>query len=327
MTGARPRSAAIDAVRVVSVVAIVAGHVWTTDGVARWFFLWHVPVFFMLTGYLWNEARSLQAEARRRSETLLRPYVSWLLLVVCAVIIHWAATREGAVIGSVGGAVLGGGLATRPFTTFWFVTALFFAVLLCRWLAGQHCAVIGGVLGAGVVAADLAGRYLSYVPLSVGLAWPCAVFVMAGILLRRYRDRLRSVTWVAAIVLVAAAVGIGADLLEPLNIKSGNFGQPALGFVAAAAVSAALIVLAESALRGLGGRVSASVTTLASTALVVVLLHPVVLWLLRTPESGTWLHFTVALAVPAVLGLVLVRSPLAGWLTGVVQPRVATEAR
>jgi fucose 4-O-acetylase-like acetyltransferase len=202
------------------------------------------------------------------------------------------------------------------------VTALFIDVVLCRWLVEQHWSVTVLILGGGVVAAVIAGPYLADVPLSIGLAWPCAVFVMSGFMLRRYRDHAH--WWIAVPVLVAAAVGLGTHILEPLTIKSGSFGQPVIGFVAAILVSGALIVLAEVALRGLRDRASAVATLLASTALVVVLLHPLVLWLLDAPP-GTWLDFLLALTLPVVLALVLGRTALSEWFTGAARTEQSEE--
>lgn len=45
----------VDLVRLVGVTAIVAGHTWTTPGVAKWLFPWHVPLFFMACGYFWKD--------------------------------------------------------------------------------------------------------------------------------------------------------------------------------------------------------------------------------------------------------------------------------
>jgi fucose 4-O-acetylase-like acetyltransferase len=47
------RSIAVDLVRVAGVIAIVVAHNWDQRLWAHtWFYTWHVPVFFVITGYL-----------------------------------------------------------------------------------------------------------------------------------------------------------------------------------------------------------------------------------------------------------------------------------
>lgn len=124
----RPRSAALDAVRVMSIIAIVAGHAWTRDRTALAVYPWHVPVFFFLTGYLWSGRRSLEDEARRRLSTLGRPYVFWLIvLAVPTVVLIGSEADE-----RISGALRGGTQAIQPFTTFWFVSVLLATTLLFR---------------------------------------------------------------------------------------------------------------------------------------------------------------------------------------------------
>lgn len=62
-TPAPSRSVGIDVVRVIAIVAIVAGHAWTRVRSALVVHAWHVPVFFILSGYLWSGRRSLRQEA------------------------------------------------------------------------------------------------------------------------------------------------------------------------------------------------------------------------------------------------------------------------
>lgn len=122
------RSVGVDTVRVIAIVAIVAGHAWTRDRSALVVYPWHVPLFFILSGYLWSGRRSLDQEARRRLETLGRPYLFWLLVLIASTLIVLGPEARDRVIG----ALRGGAEALQPFTTFWFVSALLVTVLCSR---------------------------------------------------------------------------------------------------------------------------------------------------------------------------------------------------
>jgi acyltransferase len=60
------RSVPFDAVRVLAMLAILAGHVWVNGPARLFLYTWHVPIFFVLSGYLWKPNRSLAGEVKNR---------------------------------------------------------------------------------------------------------------------------------------------------------------------------------------------------------------------------------------------------------------------
>ena len=68
------RLAGIDVLRVLGIIAVIVGHGWgQVDWVRAAIYSWHVPLFFVLTGYFWSSDRSMSDEARRRGDSLARP--------------------------------------------------------------------------------------------------------------------------------------------------------------------------------------------------------------------------------------------------------------
>ncbi|AUZ87618.1 hypothetical protein CVO76_08230, partial [Arthrobacter agilis] len=81
------RSGAIDALRVLAVVAVVTGHVWAGPLIDAGLYTWHVPAFFVLSGYLWKNREphlrgAVATEAKKRFRTIMTPYVAWLVLTL-----------------------------------------------------------------------------------------------------------------------------------------------------------------------------------------------------------------------------------------------------
>jgi fucose 4-O-acetylase-like acetyltransferase len=321
-TQGRERSAGVDAVRVLGVIAVIAGHVWASGPIPHWVYPWHVPVFFVITGYLWSDRRSLAAEAHRRFTTLGRPYLAWLVMLIAAVAAA-AWLRGGASPGpAITGALWGGAHATRPFTTFWFVSGLLFTVLLCKVVRrfpapAQAVAAVAG-LGGGY----LAGQWLAGTPLALGMALPCLFFVLAGIAFQTVRPHIRRPMLLAVALLAAGFGGIGAGWIEPMNLKGGDLGPVGVGAIAAVAISIGLILAAEAASAALPPVIGSAATTLASSAIVVVLVHPALLWLLRTPAQGGWIDCAIVVVGSFAFAAVVARTPLAGLLTG-RDPRTA----
>jgi acyltransferase len=320
--GGKVRLASIDVVRIVALVAIVQGHAMAhselTDRLVQ---SWRLPVFFMLSGYFWSVARDMRTEVDRRTRSLLVPYVVWLVVICGVAVVTRIGFDPGDVVSFGGRAVLGGSYAHAPLTTFWFFTALFAAVVAYRWLSARPTWLRLAVVGTGLAANVVAGEAIARVPWSLGTATGALAFLEAGRAVRRAADRYppsgRAGIAVGAFALAVVPLVVVGDF-EPLDMKSGQF--PLLAVVVALAAGAALVLAATSWTR-MPPRFAATVTALARPSLVVIVLHPLLLWLMPRETVPDLLRFAVALVVPWVLGLVVVRTPLSWWLAGVPQER------
>lgn len=310
------RDASIDAVRVLGILAIVFGHIIATDPVRLALYTWHVPVFFFLSGWLWTSGRTVADEVRRRSLSLLRPYVFWLVVLLAAVIVR------GGVDGSltweaVAYPLYGGAVAGRPFSTFWFVFVLFASAVLWRLLERTPIILRVAVVAVGVGLSVVAGPELAHTPLAVGSAIPALAFLGAGQLARTYEPRTRPAVPLAG--LAVAAVLIVARVAAPFDIKQGDWGTPAASIVTATIISWGLVVVARPVMGMMGSRVAGWVTGFASVGFTVVLAHPAVLWMLQGVGVPAPVKFVLAVGVPALVGAAALRTPLAGWVTGAPQ--------
>lgn len=307
------RSVGIDLARVVGLVAIVAGHAWEGPEVSLYLFSWHVPIFFLLTGYLWRTGRPLGTEVRKRARTLLVPYVLWYLIVAgiwftyASQVLYdefdWHAAARTA---------LGGVDAPRPFSAFWFVTALFVATVALRALekVGPWAPWVVAALFLGLFVQDRfrwAGVYWSA---ATGVA--CLVFVLAGHVLRTQRDRvpLPLVTGVA-LVLVGLVPIVAGDVLS-LNLKGGSFGTPYLSILCATAISIGVLLVCESVAQVLPPLLLRPVVPLATAALPLLFTHTLVMAFIDANSDPTtrWWVFGAALVLPWTLGLLIARTPL-----------------
>lgn len=308
----------LDLARVIGLVAVVAGHVWPVGPFADSVFAWHVPLFFILTGWFWTGGRGLREEVRRRARALLLPYAAWLVLISAVFVvlvpklehhhIEWAW---------IGAAVRGGAVAGRPFTAFWFVTVLFFAAVARR--AAERAPEWLGWLAAiaGVAATYWIGGPLAETPLGIGLAVPCALFVFVGGRMRPHLDAVRrpGIAGLGLVLIPEAAVLLRT--VHPVNLKHGDFGTPVLGVLVAVSMSAGILLLARSLVRVLPSGGHRIVRSLAACGIAVVLTHAVVLLEMNTPDSGGVLDLVFALLGPWAVALALHRTALSALLLGV----------
>ena len=311
------RSGAIDGVRVLGIVAVVAGHTLNTSLVRPLFFTWHVPLFFFLAGYFWSDRRTLTEELSKRVGTLGLPYVSWMLLIAVPFVLL-DATLEKFSIGRLLGPFYNGEQSAMPYTTFWFVSALFFTVMLLRLLGRFPPVVVWAVGAAGSLLGYVAGNTLAQTPLSIGSAFPCLIFVLLGTFAAQMRSRIAKPALLGSVLMAVSAALIATGIDSPLDIKVGNFGTPVVSVLVAAAISFALVLLTEVTFSHLPKLVSGLATQFAYAGFTVVLVHPLVLWLILRffPTVPDWTIFALALTVPWLLGVLSIRTAASQWLTG-----------
>ena len=312
---AQGRSAGLDLLRVIGIAAVVLGHVWTDSFVSRFVYSWHVPLFFFLSGYLWRPGRTFLDELRRRFSSLLIPYTFWLC-IISVTFIPWLIATSGLMAGvkTITRTVWGGQLAVRPYTAFWFVTALFFSALLMRaaerfrphWILGAafSCLVFGWLVAPA----------LATLPLSVGLAPIGWFFMVSGRIASQARRRGPSLVVGLSLLTVGLAIA-GVGLLEPLNLKLGDLGTPVLSMLLADLICMGAAFTAESASGALSGRWQYGIALLGQAGLVVVLTHAMVLQLMS--RASDTVSFIVAMVLPWGVGLALLSLPWRHITTGV----------
>ncbi|KKK02357.1 hypothetical protein LQ51_20535 [Micromonospora sp. HK10] len=302
----------MDLLRIVGIAAVVVGHVWTDPVTRAVVYPWHVPLFFVLTGYFWTPGRPVAGELRKRWRSLGLPYVVWFVLLFAALVAAELATGEVA-DGAFRNALYGGSAAVRPFSAFWFVSVLFLLALAYRALERFPAAVWVLAL-TGLAVAYLAPKVVTAGPLGALLVPACLVFVLAGRLLRQLRPRLSAGT---AVVLLALGAGLVlSGLSDPLDVKAGDFGTPVLGVVTAVLISGGLVVLAEELDGRIGGGPARTISQVSACGIAVVLSHAAVLWVLHTPPTGGWPHLAAALLLPWAFALVALRTPASPYLVG-----------
>lgn len=236
----------VDAAKGVGIILVVVAHVWTRGPVRDVIYAFHMPLFFLLSGYM-GKPRGPWETLRRLVPSMAVPYVAFLLLLA---LFDWgfeswrdhrpmfhgwadAAWRLG----------LGGTELRGPFTIFWFVPCLFFArlvqsLLATRWPDPRAPAwfVIAGA--AGALGLWIGARW-DFSPLGL-LAVPVALLLLwAGALWRVLGEG----RWLLALTGAASAAILLAIGPVPLNMKVADYGVPVLSLLLAGGLSFLLCAL------------------------------------------------------------------------------------
>lgn len=307
-----PRSVAVDALRVVGVVAIVAGHNW---GGREWvnplLYTWHVPIFFVVTGYLWKSGRTTVFEVKRRAATLLVPYLFWIVVVTAIWFavrhqIGWDISRD-----LVFNVLKGGWFAARPYSAYWFFTALFFACVFVRFCERVHVLLPMFVGLLGVMWATINPGSVAHLWEGVGLAVPAVLFIVAGQLLRWYRASVQR-PLATGLVLAVPAFLLGAfGVFEPLNMKGAALGSPIASVYMALGISLGAVLIAESLEQYLPLIAKTGILYVAQLSVPILLLHTLVTQLLSVSgHPATKWTFLLAYALPFGVAALLRLTPL-----------------
>lgn len=260
---ARERLLWVDALKGLGIIGVIAGHVWTHGPVRDAIYAVHMPLFFLLSGYVASAgpwSRSLPRLAR----TLLVPFVCFSILLLAADFLIEGLRGVRPIFPSWSAGVWTILFATAqlrgPFTIFWFIPCLFCARLAWNALSGGSRRPDGVMMllamAVIVILALVAQGHGGRSPFGL-LAMPGALlFIWAGALWRVRLPVERA--WPAGRVLAVVAGAVATVVwLPPLNMKLGDLGWPLVSFIGAIAVAMALALgshrLPRGALRQLAG--------------------------------------------------------------------------
>eukprot|EP01037_Dinobryon_pediforme_P012855 gene12855-12955_t len=244
----------VDQVKAIGIILVVTGHSIDPLSAAHWFiYLFHMPLFFIVSGYFIKPNANVAEIVRERFKTLMLPYFSYLLLIGLPVAIFDPENKTRGVVPEFVGYVFGGSHLVYYMTAFWFVTALFFGLIVAQFVvnwrhAGKNLAVVAALVGAGALTLLISDTaiyppvhgLLHYgLPLSVDFAPVVAIMLLIGTQVRRVIDSGREVPVVlgAIVVLALTAVLWARGVPIEVDYKHRLFGVPVFGIVYTAAAS------------------------------------------------------------------------------------------
>ena len=295
------RIAWVDVLRGLGIILVVVAHAYVDPAVRKPIFLFHMPLFFLISGYVFRPS-PVSRLVPRRVVGLLVPYVAFLLLVT-SLDAAWAAIDGirpsprplwmSAAMLIFGGSALKGVLGVA-----WFLPCLFFANIAYAFLIQRFGRPTSPALIAVVAAAYVLSCVLPVWPTPLGLGQvPLAlVFFWFGALFRAVD--LPKWTWLAGLAVYA----IGGLWAPMLDMKYMMFGVPGLNLAVALGAALALYHLALWFSRN--RLLAACLGGLGRASLVIMFLH--MLFVVHMPHSSRWILIACALAV----------SYLAYWLFG-----------
>lgn len=267
----------VDVAKGLGIIAVVISHIWTRGWVRDLLYVFHMPLFFLLSGYM-SRPRAMGAFLRKQTGAMLPPYVAFLLLITGWDVgfEHWRGHlpifrdwSDGLTRLALGGSELRG-----PFTIFWFIPCLLVARLLqnaiALWLPDPRDRRWFALMGLCLAGGLWIGRASDFSPLGLLTVPVALVLLWLGALWQSCRDDRRLVAFGAGAA-IAAAMTLA---VPPLNMKLGDYGLPWLSLPVGAGLSLAVVWAARHLPEGKPGRAVAKMLGHAGRmSLVIMYLH------------------------------------------------------
>lgn len=307
MTEDRKRIAYIEYCRAIGVILMAAGHIGFGETYTLYIQSFHMPLFFLLSGFLYTRKSSFGAVLKRKARSLLQPYYLFGVLFLMVV----AVGKPERLMEDIRVVFL---YPTNHFplsTAMWFLMALFLANIIyyaidsLKHPAAIWCAAIAvGLLGE--LFHPITGILL---PFALGPALVGVAMMQIGRSIRSAETPLCQMKVYQICIL--APVGFAAALWEGyVSLRTDSYPHPLIFWLVAVANILVVINIAYRLERGLGStKIGAALKRTGQNAIVYVIFNHIVIRLCFYPQAFTglpWLatHAIVLLATVVILYII-----------------------
>lgn len=213
------RDNTFDVMKGIGILAMVVGHSPIPTLLYDFIFVWHIPLFFIVSGYFYKP-KPVWTYVQKNGKQLIIPYVatSTVMILLCA--IRQLTLGVGDTINMLIAALVGNGTVNNPtFSEFsigaiWFLLAIFWCRslynVLCVRIVNPLC-LFGWILTLSIIATFIGS--MIYLPTDVLEGVGALLFFYIGHLARSYRLLEIKPNWLFYVVVM---------LLTILSIFSGS---------------------------------------------------------------------------------------------------------
>lgn len=234
------RIAFLDIAKGIGIITVVWAH--AKGPGSSYIYQFHMPFFFLVSGYLYNPSRTFGKFAKRKAESLYLPFVFWNLMALCLKTAAGIAHMDlRAFLKTAAAMALALEKDGQFFGATWFLSALFWESILYKgldclgkkWKYRRAFITVVFLLGA-VVGFCVDFPYMLSRNLILG------GFFAIGYWIRENQDRLKAFwRWEPAVIFFVLFVMIGHN--GHANMGKNDYSSP-LGFVAGALMASYAIL-------------------------------------------------------------------------------------
>ena len=235
------RDSTVDIMKGIAILAMIIGHCPIPMPLELFIFVWHMPLFFLVSGYFYKP-KPIYDYFSKNARQLLIPYYVTSFALILIVIAKKLILGKGDVLSFIIAALLGSGSTNNPTFSEYSIGAIWFlmAMFWCRSLYNVFHYKIQSPIKLGVVIicisviATYVGSYI-YLPLNILEGFEAMLFFYIGSQARKYNLITIKIEWFVYLLI---------GLLVLLSIHSGAmsmvrcfYGYWPVNFIAAIGVA------------------------------------------------------------------------------------------
>lgn len=239
----------IDALKGIGIILMIMGHQFYGNHFDMWIHAFHMPLFFLVSGFLYRKPETISMGVMKKVRTLVIPYLFFGMVHLAIVGIRYLCLGGDAkdfarfvshlVFYNTEGLPICGAI--------WFLTALFFATITCYIL---DFTIINRFLKFScIVIINFIGIILPYfsirLPWSLDISFVGVGFIYVGVLFRKLYEKV-VISENKCLIIGLFGCIIGSLLIQvnkPVNMRLAVYGQVVLFYVNAIVLTVALFLL------------------------------------------------------------------------------------
>lgn len=178
----KQRIAYVDILKGLLIILVVMGHIpGASQSLHQWIYWFHMPAFFMVSGFFIKENFSLKDEVVGKFRRLLVPYLFFSLVL-------GTVARDGNVLKQAAGTLIGAnGNITLYTFPFYFLTVLFFALVFIYAMKAKLKTTKSMAIGVAalyvlshLIGSFIPDRLLGWIPWNIDMAIFAVAFLFIG---------------------------------------------------------------------------------------------------------------------------------------------------
>lgn len=323
----------IDVARGIGMICIILGHL-GIYGINRVVYTFHVPLFFILSGYFINNKKSIGSFIKGKARALLVPYAAtcivMILMSVAAGMVLYGPIGALQCVNWIWASVYGSGNSfyllfyIKEVGAIWFLLALFWAGSLFR-LSLDMPKWVRPVFVIALFAAGYFTREIIWLPFSLQPGMCSVLFVYVGWIVREYKERLKAVPMAVKIISLVVSAGLWTVFIvtyrETFWLVRCEFGNGIPNIVMC--IAACMVVIFISWLLGKTRFPGGALAIVGRYSLLILCIHNIELnffpWTMLTNQL-TERGMPPQLSTPLIICGKLAGCFLASWLLLKIKP-------
>lgn len=222
------RDNVFDVMKGISILAMVIGHSTIPKLLERFIFVWHIPLFFLVSGYFYKP-KPIEEYVRKNARQLLLPYIFTSVVLILLTAVKYLATGKGDTLNIVIAAIVGNGTVNNPTFSEYSIGAIWFllAMFWCRVIYNTIQFKINGSLvkGGAVLIISIIATYVGsmlYVPSDILEGMEALLFFYIGHLAHQYKLLENHInSWFVLIVFVLTGLSIYSGSMSMVRCHYG----------------------------------------------------------------------------------------------------------